>query len=260
MIVTHSDGMKLPYGMRLEVTTTGLSVTPYRIPADFETAQATATPGEDFDAALAGKHILVGPTLPVVFADLVERWEVQDYSCVVFPFTKDSTPQIGYPHNRYSETVSTKRDTDATQRYQEHAALHLFVPFVADPSTWALHVITHPDCPLLYSGTVTEMARPDALRQAMPTLALSGDATVPAGGYASVTAQLRDAAGVPLAKTTTLYLEETGGYLTRRRLPLVNGTGSFKVGAIGLDAGETFKVKAGFRLYSGLSEINFTVV
>jgi len=100
-----------------------------------------------------------------------------------------------------------------------------------------------------------------ALSDAMPKIKLlSGGGEVSANGTASVTVSLTDALNEPISRSTTLFLEETGGYLPKRRIELVDGVGSFKVMATGLAAGEQFKVKVGFRTYSGVLDVPFEVV
>ena len=99
------------------------------------------------------------------------------------------------------------------------------------------------------------------LPAAMPGLKLvSGGGQIQAGGDGTVAVALVDADAKPLVRSTTLYLEETGGYLPKKRIEVQNGTASFKVMATGLDAGDKFKVKVGFRSYSGVLDVPFEAV
>lgn len=75
-------------------------------------------------------------------------------------------------------------------------------------------------------------------------------------GYADVTVRLVSVEG----KDTTLYLEETGGYLPMKRVQTIDGLATFKVGALGLQAGDAFKVKVGLRNFSGMLDVPFEVV
>jgi hypothetical protein len=54
-----------------------------------------------------------------------------------------------------------------------------------------------------------------------------------------------------------VYLEQVYGILNKTRVKLTNGIGSFVLYATGLEAGETARVKAGHRKYTGIA--NFTV-
>jgi hypothetical protein len=51
-----------------------------------------------------------------------------------------------------------------------------------------------------------------------------------------------------------VFLETTGGQIARPRLKLEDGQGSVAVQASALEPGERFKVKAGFRHFSGVAE------
>lgn len=95
------------------------------------------------------------------------------------------------------------------------------------------------------------------LDQAFPAVELvSGGGQVASNRYAEVTVCLASDEG----KDTTLYLEETGGYLPMKRVQTVGGLATFKVGALGLQAGDAFKVKVGLRNFSGMLDVPFEVV
>lgn len=57
----------------------------------------------------------------------------------------------------------------------------------------------------------------------------------------------------------TAYLETTVGVLLTPRVELVNGSGSAYLSTAGLPSGILGKVKAGFKYFTGLSEIGLTV-
>ena len=100
---------------------------------------------------------------------------------------------------------------------------------------------------------------------AMPGVRLTGGGgPIKAGGSSNVEVALVDADAkadaTPLLRSTTLYLEETAGFLPKRRIAVQNGTASFNVLATGLDPGDRFKVKVGFRNFSGVLDIPFEVV
>jgi hypothetical protein len=58
----------------------------------------------------------------------------------------------------------------------------------------------------------------------------------------------------------TIFLEETGGVLALRRVKSVGGLASFRVSSAGMQSGESFKVKVGFRNISGCDEVLVSVV
>ena len=95
---------------------------------------------------------------------------------------------------------------------------------------------------------------------AFPTFTItSGGTTIDADATDTVDFKMVDADGALIEKDTTVYLESTGGYLPKSRVDVVDGLGSFKVTALGLAAAETFKVKLGFRNYTGVKDVNYTV-
>ena len=94
------------------------------------------------------------------------------------------------------------------------------------------------------------------LDQAFPVVELvNGGGQISPDGYTDVTVRLASDEG----KDATLYLEETGGYLPMRRVKTFGGLASFKVGALGLQAGDAFKVKVGLRNFSGMLDVPFEV-
>ncbi len=84
---------------------------------------------------------------------------------------------------------------------------------------------------------------------------VSGGGSIDADGYALVTVRLSSDEG----KDATLHMEETGGYLPKKRVQTVGGLASFKIGALGLEPGDSFKVKVGMRNFSGMLDIPFEV-
>jgi hypothetical protein len=97
--------------------------------------------------------------------------------------------------------------------------------------------------------------------EAMPRLAVvAGGGDIGVDQKQTVTIELRESSGQRLNRDATVLLEATGGYLPKQRVELTGGQGSFPVIAFGLEAGDAFRIKAGFRNYSGMLDIPFTVV
>lgn len=83
---------------------------------------------------------------------------------------------------------------------------------------------------------------------------------VAADGAATIGFGLTDALGAPLTNDAEIHFESTGGYLPRSRISIVDGRGTVRVVARDLVPGETFKVKAGFKYFSGVDECLVRVV
>ena len=79
--------------------------------------------------------------------------------------------------------------------------------------------------------------------------------------YGTVTAQLVDGAGKAIRDAEAeLFIEATGGYLPQQRAMTSKGKTQFRIGALGLAAGESFRVKVGFRHFSSVAEVKVQVV
>ena len=87
----------------------------------------------------------------------------------------------------------------------------------------------------------------------------SGGNNIAADGTDTVEFKMVDNDGKTIEKDIQLFLEATGGYLPKQRLITNKGVGTFKVTALGLTSGEKFKVKIGFRNYTGVADVDYTV-
>lgn len=93
-----------------------------------------------------------------------------------------------------------------------------------------------------------------------PHLEITGPDTIAPEGLNEYSIACKWTDGTPVAHTSEIYLEATGGYLPKNRIQLSSqGIGTFKVKALALEAGEEIKVKAGWRLYTGSDEKVITV-
>jgi len=98
------------------------------------------------------------------------------------------------------------------------------------------------------------------LKEGLPGFEVtSGGGSIDADGYDTVNFKMVDNDGSTINHATTVHLEHTGGYLPHQRIDITDGTGSFKVGALGMTSGDVFKVKIGFRNYTGVADVEYTV-
>jgi hypothetical protein len=56
-----------------------------------------------------------------------------------------------------------------------------------------------------------------------------------------------------------VYLEQVYGIPNKLRVPLTNGSGSFKLLTTGMDVGDLVRVKAGHRKYTGIADFTITI-
>tara|TARA_B100000470_G_scaffold219628_1_gene206787 strand:- start:2049 stop:3023 length:975 start_codon:yes stop_codon:yes gene_type:complete len=99
------------------------------------------------------------------------------------------------------------------------------------------------------------------LEEAFPKFEVtSGGGDIDVDGTDTVSFKMVDGSDATMSRDCEIYLESTGGYLPKKRVNLKDGVGSFKVQALGLDADDTFKVKIGFRNYTGVKDVDYKVV
>ena len=99
------------------------------------------------------------------------------------------------------------------------------------------------------------------LADAFPAFTVtSGGTNIDADAVDTVEFKMVDSDGKAIEKEVDLYLESTGGYLPKNRITTTNkGLGTFKVKALALESGDKFKVKIGFRNFTGITDVEYTV-
>jgi hypothetical protein len=197
---------------------------------------------------------------------MLGKGEWTDRANWVFPLDRAGIPLA--PFNRYVASRETKARTPRLLALADrNCSLQVYVPFAScDLDGCSFSIALHPDHGLIGNlDPGTEVAYEEVLagaQQAFPGIALSTDTLdLAPDAYAIVTARLVTSAGKPIRDADAeLYLEHTGGYLPKLRVTTMDGEARFRVGALGLEPGDSFRVKAGFRHYSGVAELAFRVV
>jgi len=191
--------------------------------------------------------------------------EWSDYANWVFPLDHQGAP--GTPFNRYIETTSTKARTPRLLQLKKvNCALQVYVPFGScDFSNSSFSIAFHPDFGMIGNlDPGAEVTFADVLKgasRAFPKLAISGPAEVAFDGSALLTVSLKTSSGTLIRDASPqVYLEQTAGYLPKRRVVPEDGNAQFKVTALGLEVGDSIRVKAGFRHYAGLAEHTLQVI
>lgn len=65
--------------------------------------------------------------------------------------------------------------------------------------------------------------------------------------------------GSPCSKSPLFYLEESAGYLPKRRVKFENGSARFTVSHLGLQSGDQIKVKVNAKHFTSLGQLEFLV-
>lgn len=140
----------------------------------------------------------------------------------------------------------------------------LFVPLKSSTfDECAVHILTeHKDYPHLFNGVpvAREQTSPiGAQVQAMPHLVINADHQIQIGATAEIAITMVDADGLLIERDCELYLESIGGSLVSERVHVSKGIGSARVVAIGSQPGDTIRLKAGWRYWTGDAEHTMVV-
>ncbi len=197
---------------------------------------------------------------------MLGKGEWSDRSNWVFPLDHAGTPQV--PFNRFVMTRDTKARTPRLLATAgKNCALQIYVPFAScDFDSSSFSVALHRDFGLVGNlDPGAEVTYADVLggaQKPFADIALSTDAIdLAPDAYGTVTAQLVDGSGKAIRDAEAeLFIEATGGYLPQQRAMTSKGKTQFRIGALGLAAGESFRVKVGFRHFSSVAEVKVQVV
>lgn len=197
---------------------------------------------------------------------MLGKGEWSDYSNWLFPLNHAGTPQV--PFNRFVMTRDTKaRSPRLLATAGINCALQIYVPFAScDFDSSSFSVALHRGFGLIGNlDPGTEVTYADVLRDAQKPfvdIALSTEVIdLAPDAYGTVTAQLVDGTGKTIRDADAeLYLEPTGGYLPKQRISTEKGKAKFRVGALGLEVGDSFRVKVGFRHFTSVAELTVRVV
>lgn len=213
-------------------------------------------PGGDIHADLQGLQLAMQSEFVV---HLEELWQQQDWhdACIWGIVYKKN--KIPYAMVNYLADSQTSR---RNQNYNKHfihsfSPIKIVVPFAEADFTEMHYYVFAQDSPHSFIANIpfTEVDEAYMVEHrwdALPTLVLSGPDFLEAGATAQCTVS-----SFLQAQSFTypldVHLEHCNGYLPKTRLRL-NGTGTFPVQALGLRAGDTLKIKAGFRYLSARAE------
>ncbi len=197
---------------------------------------------------------------------MLGRGEWSDRANWIFPLDQAGVPQA--PFNRFVSTRETKARTPRLlEMLGRNCALQIYVPFAScDFDDCSFSVALHRDFGIVGNlDPGIEVTYADVLRGAQKPfaeIALSTNTIdLAPDAYGTLTAQLVDGAGKAIRDADAeLYLEPTGGYLPKQRIATEKGKAKFRVGALGLEVGDSFRVKVGFRHFTSVAELTVRVV
>jgi hypothetical protein len=171
--------------------------------------------------------------------------------------------------NLYVATLASKMDAQAYHAsvLQTHPLGHILVPFKSSPlEDWSLGFNVF-DPVLIKAGRGIEVVPAITLalvrEETLPVVRFFGGASgeVAASEELAIGFRLETPEGVPITdRDAEVYLEATAGYLVGRRIKTVGGQGSTSFRPDGMVAGESAKIKVGFKYFSGTDDLMVNVL
>lgn len=220
--------------------------------------------GEELAPHLSGQFFkAVGYSLFDIEDPSIGNWETEDGAVFTIGVDYDGYPRPCFNAVAY-EATTKMHPMRSTRQMGAPVSLMVYMPFKGMKLT---------ECSMTFKfnkglGYASNVQFQDTQEwnylphfdEAMPNLrVVSGGGSIDSGAMQEVEVELVDNNGQVLNRSTTLYLEATGGYIPKSRVPLTQGRGTFKVRALDLQAGDVFKVKVGFRTLTGMLDVNFEV-
>lgn len=234
--------------------------------------------GGQYAAAPRSRNLFLQPVSQVGFRidqDVLGSAAWSDYA--VWTFNTACDGRLSMPFNRYLATQPSREHRyKLTMARQEETLLTLVVPFARPDLSNCSFVLKYNAAlgcihdfassrtmPVVRPGTTP----PDdeqlyGMKALLPSLRLSGPETIPAGQSGDYVVEMysRNTGTLVDDAEAQIYLETSAGYLPRRQVAISNGTASFPLIALGLNAGDRIKLKVGWRNYSGVDEKLVTIV
>jgi hypothetical protein len=189
---------------------------------------------------------------------LTFRWDVRSFT--------DPIPL-------YTYSMATKMSAPELSRttYQNNLSVGFVVPFSDSAfEDCAVTVNINPDvnkgdC-VVMGVDASEIERTDYSASAqvrelilLPGVQISAPTSCTPDGQVNVQVQVLDANDMPIDHDAEIFLEAVNGYLPKTRIKTVNGQASVPFMALGLVAGDSARVKAGFKYFSGASDVSIQI-
>jgi hypothetical protein len=173
----------------------------------------------------------------------------------------------------YTYSMATKMSAPELSRttYQNNLSVGFVVPF-ADSTFEECSVtvninpdVNKGDCVVL-GVDPEDVERTDYSASAqvrelilLPGVQVAVPKTCSPDGMINVQVQVVDANDQPLARDAEIFLEAVNGYLPKTRVKTANGQASVPFMALGLVAGDSARIKAGFKYFSGASDAHIQI-
>lgn len=203
-----------------------------------------------------GRHIF-RPTIGA--SSVVGSGEKYDFPVFALPMEGDAVCE---PYNHFVESANVKGEVNRNGRLRDGRSVFLLSSDNADAAldNWTI-VFIESSSFILEDGTTGDWQTAPADFRAfdlLPDVEISCPSTVAPDGTVTASVTLKRGGSV-VQYTGDMSAEALSGYLPHSRFTVTNGVGSFRASALGLQAGESMRVKVGTRVVSGLAEASISV-
>lgn len=201
----------------------------------------------------------IGPSVAQV--GLLGYGEMYDFAALVAPVTMGCKPTFMY--NYFAQGSVVKGTVRRIGRLQNTFAHLTFIAAkISDPiSQWTVVRGVVP-CLAFIDRTVGSWETAPAgfsVLDLLPSVEVTTPTAVASGSYADVVVQTKNKDGTSYPYTGELVVDAISGYTTKSRVTMVNGQGSLRVMPLGLDVGDTVRVKINTRTISGMADVSIPV-
>lgn len=188
--------------------------------------------------------------------------ELYDFVAIVYPLSFSGSAEA--PFSYFVDGAQAKAGLRRVGRNREAM---MFLTFTATHSedsidNWTIIRVEHPVVAFVdrTPGDWTTAPADFKVLSTLPTIEIVAPATVLAGGQATVEIRVVNQDGTPYPYNGDLVVEALSGYVSKSRVSISEGVGFTRILPLGLEAGDTIRIKAGTRLITGLAEASIAVV
>lgn len=201
----------------------------------------------------------VGPSVSQV--GLLGYGEVYDFAALVAPVTMDCKPTFMY--NYFAQGSVVKGTVRRIGRLQNTFAHLTFIAAkISDPiSQWSVVRGVVPRLGFIDRTVGSWETAPTGFSalNLLPSVEVITPAAVSAGSYADIAVQTKNKDGSIYSYTGDLVVDAISGYPTKSRVSMVNGQGTLRVMPLGLDVGDSVRIKINTRTISGMADVSIPV-
>lgn len=158
----------------------------------------------------------------------------------------------------FAKTLTAKPDTINNHLTDYSDSLYsIFVPDASgDCTTWTVRLrydSTYQDGYIWEGPSASEIVEGGSIESLLSPINLSSTQTT-VGPDSSIKVNVQTDAFID-----DIYLEQVYGLLNKSRVKLTNGIGSFTIFTTGMEVGETVRVKAGHKKFTGISSFSIDI-